>query len=114
MVIINPFIVAWRWEAKIARCDQVKETPDDNKITVFKSGKAQQSNESTPCGGQSVLVWDEVINAQTKNAQKKEKKNIISLTINKHIPKRIPSWTLMVWWPSYVASTTISENHCVK
>jgi len=49
-----------------------------------------------------------------KEASKKTKKNITSEAINKHMPKRIPSWTLKVWCPSKVASTIMSESHLNK
>lgn len=96
----KPFIVGYRWEFNIARWDHVIVIPDDNNIIVFNNGNAHGSNEDIPTGGQLSPVWTQEFIIIWKKAQKKEKKNIISLTINKHIPSLIPFWTLIVWYPS--------------
>jgi len=48
----NPLIVADLSPAKMARCEQVTVTPDDNKIKVFHNGNPHGSRDITPCGGQ--------------------------------------------------------------
>jgi len=50
-----------------------------------------------------ILLW--------KNAQKKEKKNKTSETINKIIPHRSPFSTIDVWIPWYVPSREMSRHH---
>ena len=100
-----------RSPANIARCAHVIVTPDDNKITVFHRGNPHGFNAKIPLGGHIQPNATAGANEQWKNAQKKLKKNIISETINKHIPNLIPCCTLKVWCPSKVASTIISENH---
>lgn len=89
-------------------------TPEDNKIIVFHKGNPHALIVDIPIGGHThpiPMLGDKI---QWKKPQKKLKKNITSDAINKHIPKRIPSWTLEVWWPSKVASTIISDNHLNK
>jgi hypothetical protein len=62
------------------------QTPEDNNITVFASGRCQGFNTSIPFGGQTqpiptagdVLTW--------KKVQKNEKKNSTSDEINNIIP----------------------------
>lgn len=70
----------------IALCAHVTLTPDDNRITVFKSGIPQGSSVSIPKGGQIQPISTDGDKLEWKNAQKKEKKNITSETINKAIP----------------------------
>jgi hypothetical protein len=94
----------------IARCANVMVTPEDNKITVFNRGKPQALIVTIPTGGQTQPIPELGDRVQWKKAQKKLKKNMTSDAINRHIPKRIPCCTFWVWFPSKVASTTISEN----
>jgi hypothetical protein len=110
IVDIIPLFVTILSPLKIPLCAQVIVTPDDNKITVFHNGNPQGSNDRIPLGGHIDPMAIEGDKLQWKNAQKKLKKNIISDTMNKHIPNLIPCRTLYVWWPSNVASTTISAN----
>jgi hypothetical protein len=99
-----------RSPAKIPRWHHVIVIPEDNKIIVFHKGSPQGSKVLMPIGGQIQPIPIDGDKLQWKNAQKKLKKNINSEAMNKHIPNRIPSWTLNVWWPSNVASIMMSEN----
>ena len=87
---------------------------EDNKVIVFHKGDPHALIVDTAVGGQIHPIPILGDKTQWKKPQKKLKKNITSDTINKHIPNRIPSWTLEVWWPSKVASTIISDNHLNK
>ena len=89
------------------RCDQVKLTPEDNKITVFKIGKCHRLINSIPIGGQILPIQIDGANEQWKKPQKNEKKNITYEVINKTIPILSPDWTFLVWLPWNVASITI-------
>ena len=68
--------------------------PEDNKMIVFNKGKPQASKDTIPFGGQTKPIKIDGAKLQWKKLQKKLKKNITSDAINKHIPKRIPCWTL--------------------
>jgi hypothetical protein len=83
-------------------------TPEDNKRTVFNNGKLHGSISCKPLGGHTEPISIDIDNVQWKNAQKKEKKNIISDKMNKTIPNEIPKRTLKVWCPWYVDSTITS------
>jgi hypothetical protein len=80
----------------IALCAQVIVTPEDNSIIVFTRGKLQGSNVRINFGGHIFPTSTEGAKLQCKNAQKNEKKNMISETINSIIPNLIPFWTLNV------------------
>ena len=87
--------------------DQVKLTPEDNKITVFKIGKCHILINSIPIGGQILPIQIEGASEQWKNPQKNEKKNITSEVIKSTIPIFNPDWTFLVWLPWKVDSITI-------
>jgi hypothetical protein len=85
--------------------------PDESKIIVLSIGKPQGSNVIIPLGGQLNPISEEGDKLPWKNAQKNEKKNIISEIINRHMPSLIPVCTLIVWNPSKVDSSIMSKNH---
>jgi len=60
--------------------------PEVNKITVFNKGTSQGFKISIPSGGQTPPIPISGAILEWKNAQKKAKKNIISLTIKRTIP----------------------------
>jgi len=91
----------------------VTVTPDVNKINVFNNGIFQGENVSIPKGGHTFPNWIEGDKLKWKNPQKNEKKNIISVHINKIKPIRNPRETASVWWPSPL-SIQISLIHCRK
>ena len=76
---------------------QVTVHPERSNINVFKRGICQGFKTFNPLGGHiepisiagDKLLW--------KKAQKKAKKNKISDTINKIVPKRRPIWTIPVY-----------------
>lgn len=78
---------------------------------MFNKGIAFQDNGCIAAGGQTPPINIEGDKLKWKNAQKNEKKNITSEVINNAIANNIFCCTLKVWWPSKVASVTISENH---
>ncbi len=59
-----------------------------------------------PWGGQIAPMWTDGIDAKWISAQKIEKKNMTSDTIDKMNPMRSPAWTLRVWWPFSDSSDT--------
>ena len=90
---------------------QVTVHPERSNINVFKRGICQGFKTFNPLGGHIEPISIEGDKLLWKKAQKKAKKNKISDTINKIVPKRRPIWTIPVWWPSYVASRTRSRHH---
>jgi len=90
---------------------QVTVTPDERRIIVFNNGTWIGLNGKTPEGGHikpnsmigASLLW--------KKAQKKEKKNMTSETINKIIPIRSPLVTVDVWSPWNLDSRAMSRHH---
>jgi len=68
----------------------VRLTPDDNKIIVFNNGKCVYEIISIPIGGQIQPIQIEGAREEWKNAQKKEKKSIISEAIKRTIPNFKP------------------------
>ena len=94
------FVILVRSLAKIARWDQVTVIPDDNKMTVFNNGMPQGSIVVIFSGGQTSPISTDGAKLQWKKAQKNEKKNMTSEAMKRHMPKRIPCWTLKVWFPS--------------
>ena len=107
-------VVDSRSPTKIDLWALVMVTPEDNKIIVFHRGNPHGSKATITKGGQTQPIPIEGDKLQWKKAQKKLKKNIISDAMNKDIPNLTPCWTLNVWLPSKVDSTTISENHLNK
>lgn len=90
---------------------QVTVTPEERRIMVLRRGTWAGLNGSTPIGGHSSPNSVTGANLLWKNAQKNEKKNITSDTINKIIPNRSPVKTLDVWRPWKVASRETSRHH---
>ena len=92
-------------------CALVILTPEDTKISEFKSGTWKGLRGSTPLHGQMFPTSTEGLNAKWKKDQKKEKKNITSEIINNIIPNLIICWTLTVCEPWPVLSRTTSRAH---
>ena len=93
-----------------ARCASVIVTPEDNKRIVLTRGKPQTSKDWMLLGGQMPPIAIEGDRLTWKKAQKKAKKNIISETIKRTIPKRNPWRTTSVWNPWPDSETTV-KNH---
>ena len=87
------------------------DKPEVRRIVVFSKGTANGLKGSMAIGGHIIpnskvgarLLW--------KYAQKKEKKNITSETINNSIPQRIPFSTRELCQPCNLASRLISRHH---
>jgi len=109
MVIIKPSITTGRWPLNRALWDQVKLTPEEIKRIVFKKGSPHGFIGWIPNGGQIPPIHIDGDKALWKNAQKNEKKNITSETINSFIPNFKPFLTCIVWW--FLDSVIISANH---
>ena len=90
---------------------QVTLTPDDKRIIVFNNGIENGFKVIIPKGGQFIPISIEGERLEWKNAQKKEKKNNISETINNIKPNFKPVKTNLVWAPSKLDSVNISVNH---
>ena len=85
-------------------------TPDLNKIIVFKSGISKGLILSTDKGGHKFPISMLGLNLLWKNPQKKLKKNKISETIKKIIPKRILLITKLEWNPESLLSRLTSRH----
>ena len=72
---------------RIAKCPHVINTPEVSNRTVFNNGKDQGEIVTIPYGGQTPPIHILGDKLKWKNAQKKEKKNIISDIMNNNIPK---------------------------
>ena len=86
MVITKPQVTWLRKPPNKARCAQVILTPEETKSTVFNKGMCNGFNTAIDLGGQVVSIKIEGFKLAWKKAQKNEKKNITSDTINKIIP----------------------------
>lgn len=106
--MIKPCTVASLLCDTNAACENVRLTPDDNKIIVFINGKAHGFIGTIPSGGQTAPIQIEGDADKWKNAQKKAKKNIISDTMKSWKPKRNDLYTCIVWWLN--DSITMSWN----
>lgn len=73
--------------------------PDQTKITVLTKGTPKGFGAIIPTGGQIPPKSTLGNQTQYKKAQKKEKKNKTSDSINKSIPIFKLFWTLNVWSP---------------
>lgn len=78
---------------------QVTDTPLEIRINVFKNGIDNMLKALIEAGGQISPSSNVGDNLEWKKAQKKEKKNIISDTINNNIPIFIPVATDLVCRP---------------
>ena len=86
IVRIKASLALLKFLFNISWCDQVMDTPDDNKRIVFRSGILIGLNEVIDKGGHicpnstvgEILLW--------KNAQKNEMKKNTSDEMNKTIP----------------------------
>ena len=94
----------------IALCAQVTLTPEDTKTILLNKGNNHGFKTEKSLGGQTPPIPILGDKLKWKNAQKKEKKNIISKIIN----KTIPLVTFIVWCPSKVNSVIISKNQRYK
>ena len=65
-------------------------------MAVFNNGTSKGFKIQIPTGGHILPSSREGERAEWKKAQKKEKKNIISETINRITPNRRPFWTQRV------------------
>lgn len=101
------FELLWR----ISWWDHVMETPDDNKMIVFKRGIFIGLKELIIIGGQNcpnsmlglTLLW--------KYDQKNDAKNNTSDEMNRIIPIFIPLITLIWWNPCLLVSLITSFHH---
>jgi hypothetical protein len=80
-------------------------------MAVFSRGIWNGLNTTIEVGGHWAPTSIVVFNLLWKKAQKNEKKNKISETINKIIPHRIPCVTFMVCKPWKEASRETSRHH---
>lgn len=99
IVIINPTIVSFRFPLIIALCDHVTVAPDDNSIAVFNNGTSNGFNAVIPAGGHTDPISTVGANAEWKNAQKNDTKNITSDNINNSTPNLSPFCTTIVCTP---------------
>jgi hypothetical protein len=76
---------------------------------VLAKGRCHGFSVVIPTGGQTHPIPTEGETLTWKKAQKKEKKNITSETINKTIPSFKPCWTFNVCQPIR-ASIIMSQN----
>ena len=95
----NPWIACEWLDSIIAWWDHVTVAPDANKIAVFNKGIWNGLNGIILVGGQQFPISTVGDSLLWKNAQKNEKKNKTSETINKIIPHRIPNATTLVCRP---------------
>jgi len=110
-VMVKDTTLACAFEVRIAWWHHVTETPDDNKIRVFRRGMFIGSNGMIAAGGHlwpnstlgEILLW--------KNAQKNDKKNSTSDVINKIIPACRPVSTRALWFPCVKVSRATSRHH---
>lgn len=94
-----------------AWCAHVTVAPEANKIDVLSNGTWKGLKTKILAGGHSKPSSKVGLKLLWKNAQKKEKKNKISDTINKIIPQRKPTPTLKVCKPWNLPSREISRHH---
>ena len=90
---------------------QVTVAPELNSIAVFNNGTEKGFKGSIPAGGQHTPISTEGDKLLWKKAQKKEKKNSTSETINNKNPIFKPMTTILLWYPWNVDSLTTSFNH---
>lgn len=90
---------------------QVTLTPEDKRIIVFNKGIENGFRVIIPKGGQLIPTSIAGERLEWKKAQKKEKKNNISETINNIKPNFKPVKTFLVWAPSRLDSVNMSINH---
>jgi len=108
-VMNKPFTAISFCNAIIARWANVNDTPDDNKINVFKNGIPHGFITVIPKGGhiEKIEIAGEIL--KWKNDQKKKKKNKISDTMKNNIPFRKLFKSTLVWKPER-ASLITDEN----
>jgi len=92
-------------------CAQVTVAPELNNIAVFNNGTPNGFKALIPFGGHITPISTEGDKLLWKKAQKNEKKNKISETINKIKPNFKPLTVARVWNPINVLSRTTSFNH---
>ena len=90
---------------------QVTVAPELNRTAVFKRGTPKGFKACTPLGGHITPISIEGDKLLWKKAQKKEKKNKTSDTINSIKPIFRPLTVATVWKPKNVLSLTTSFNH---
>lgn len=90
MVIINLFILSWKFLFKIEWCVHVTVKPEHTKIIVLSRGMSNGLKGLIPIGGHNWPISTEGAKDEWKYAQKNEIKKKISEIINKIIPKRSP------------------------
>jgi hypothetical protein len=106
--------IAWVWRFSVtAWWAHVTVTPEANRIAVFRRGIWKGLKGTIELGGH--VPPNSIVGARLlwKKAQKKEKKNSTSETINRIIPIRRPTETLKVWRPCIVPSREMSRHHCI-
>lgn len=79
-------------------------------MKVFNKGTPQGLKGIIERGGQTKPISKVGDKLEWKKAQKKARKNMISETIKRIIPKRKPIWTEWVWNPRKVDSRTTSRH----
>tara|TARA_B100000614_G_scaffold262464_1_gene296093 strand:+ start:750 stop:1100 length:351 start_codon:yes stop_codon:yes gene_type:complete len=95
-VAIKPLIVFSRSPAIIEWCAQVTVAPELSSKVVFNKGTSNALIVWIPIGGQIPPMCNSGPNELWKNAQKNEKKNITSDTMNNNIPYLRPLCTTKV------------------
>ena len=93
---------------------QVTVAPELNRTVVFNKGTEKGSKGWIPKGGHEHPISIAGERALWKKAQKKEKNNKISETINRINPIFSPYRVLFVWWPWKVLSLITSLNQKYK
>lgn len=97
------FIIAW--------CDHVTDTPDLIRIIVLRRGTFIGLNIFTREGGHSCPISIDGLILEWKYAQKKDKKNKTSDTMNRIIPDLSPLVTKCWWKPWSIDSRVVSFHH---
>ena len=92
-------------------CAQVIVAPLERRIVVLRRGTSKGLMALIPVGGQALPTSILGLSDEWKKAQKNARKKNTSDEINKTIPMRIPSSTLLVWAPRCVASRVTSRHH---
>ncbi len=113
-VIDKPWIDSFLLPETILWWAQVTVAPELNNKAVFNKGIEKGFKGLIPLGGHITPISTEGAKLLWKKAQKKDKKNNISETINKIKPNFNPDTANLVWKPWKVDSLITSFNHINK